>query len=525
MSEQNPFLGRTLQVVDDLSVDEQFYLYDQTRRLKRALLSGDVAARDSFAAVQPDTGCYLFFMEDSTRTKESFRNAAQFHGFRLNDFSLAGSSFKKKESITDTFQMLVGYSRQSIFVVRTKLEGTCRWLEESLGEYTRKLGIPPAAVVNAGDGRHEHPTQELLDEFTFLEHNRFDRSHIHVALVGDLYHGRTVHSKADGLGVFSSVAVDLVAPPELEMPEGYVARMKERGYEVRFFPSIDAYLDSGTTATVWYFTRLQLERMGDKLLDRAAKLREAVTFRHDQLQRLEPGTKFYHPLPRHQVTPVIPTFLDDLPVNGWGEQSMNGYYTRIVELAMLSGQIGADFDGSPRVKATYEDDFVRQVDPHPIEHKPEYKIGIKPVQDGIVIDHIGRGRTPAEIWSQIDKVRRILDLNVMGSHGVFAGAEGAHKGLISLPGRLELDEAQMKMLGASAPGCTLNHVRGATVVEKFRMEMPPRVYKLPDISCKNGDCISHPSHYEPVEPEFLRASATLYRCKYCDHLHEFNELW
>ncbi|MFW6211485.1 MAG: aspartate carbamoyltransferase [Spirochaetota bacterium] len=512
-------------MVDDFSVDEQLYLYEQTRRLKQALLSGDAETRDTFAAIQPDTGCYLFFMEDSTRTKESFRNAAQFHGFRLNDFSSSGSSFNKKESITDTFQMLVGYSRQSIFIVRTKLEGTCRWLEEALGHYSKKVGIPPAVLINAGDGRHEHPTQELLDEFTFLEHNRFDRSHIHLALVGDLYHGRTVHSKADGLGVFSSVRVDLIAPPELEMPESYVTRMNAKGYEVRLFPTIDAYLANGDTATIWYFTRLQLERMGEKLLDRATELREAVTFRREQLARLKTGTKFFHPLPRHQVTPVIPTFLDDLPVNGWGEQSMNGYYTRIVELALLSGHIGSDFAGQPRVKQTFDDDFVRRVQPGPATRKPDHKIGIKPVQDGIVIDHIGRGRTPSEIWSQIDKIRRILDLNVTGSHGVFTGAEGDYKGLISLPGRLEIDEAHMKMLGASAPGCTLNHVRGATVVEKFRMEMPPRVYNLPGISCKNGDCISHPAHHEPVEPEFLRASATVYRCKYCDHLHEFNELW
>jgi aspartate carbamoyltransferase len=265
--------------------------------------------------------------------------------------------------------------------------------------------------------------------------------------------------------------------------------------------------------------------MGDKLLDRAPELRTAVTFRVDQLDRLAPGTKFYHPLPRHQVTPVIPTFLDDLPVNGWGEQSMNGYYTRIVELAMLSGHIGSNFDGVSKSTTIYEDDFVRRVDPGPAERKPEHKIGIKPVQDGIVIDHIGRGRKPSEIWGQIDKVRRILDLNVVGSHGVFTGHEGAHKGIISLPGRLELDEAQMKMLGTSAPGCTLNHIRAATVVEKYRMEMPPRVYNLPGISCKNSDCISHPAHYEPVEPEFHRASSTVYRCKYCDHLHEFNELW
>ena len=155
-----------------------------------------------------------------------------------------------------------------------------------------------------GDGRHEHPTQELLDEFSFLEHKDFDRSEIHVALIGDLFHGRTVHSKADGLQIFKKVVVDLVAPDELQMPPSlqkkiikkilakmtqigstfliflkiyiqklsfssaeiqkirfrYVDKMKKQGFTINFYPSIDAYLAAGKVANLWYFTRLQLER-------------------------------------------------------------------------------------------------------------------------------------------------------------------------------------------------------------------------------------------------------------------------
>ncbi|MFW5738326.1 MAG: bifunctional aspartate carbamoyltransferase catalytic subunit/aspartate carbamoyltransferase regulatory subunit, partial [Spirochaetota bacterium] len=177
----SPFLGRTIQIVRDLSVDEQIYLYDQTRRLKEALRSGDPASIGRFRVDRPDLSVYLLFLEDSTRTKESFRNAAKFHNLRVNDFSATGSSFSKKESITDTVKMLVGYSQQSLFVVRTKLEGTCRWLESALATYTEKAGLPPVAFINGGDGRHEHPTQEFLDEFSFLEQRGWDRSHLHLA--------------------------------------------------------------------------------------------------------------------------------------------------------------------------------------------------------------------------------------------------------------------------------------------------------------------------------------------------------
>ena len=156
-----------------------------------------------------------------------------------------------------------------MFIVRSRLEGVCRWLEDEAAEFAKRNNIwRKPAFINAGDGTHEHPTQELLDEFTFLEDNSWDLSHIHVALVGDLYHGRTVHSKADGLRVFGHVKVDLIAPVELAMPESYVTKMIENGFEVRTFASIDAYLQQSDLATKWYFTRPQLERMGDRILDR-----------------------------------------------------------------------------------------------------------------------------------------------------------------------------------------------------------------------------------------------------------------
>jgi aspartate carbamoyltransferase len=95
--------------------------------------------------------------------------------------------------------------------------------------------------INAGDGKHEHPTQEMLDEFTFLEQNNWDTSSIHIALVGDLLHGRTVHSKVDGLKIFDTVRVDCIAPSEIAMPETYIHMMKTNGYEIRLFSSLDAY--------------------------------------------------------------------------------------------------------------------------------------------------------------------------------------------------------------------------------------------------------------------------------------------
>ncbi|HAE22485.1 MAG TPA: bifunctional aspartate carbamoyltransferase catalytic subunit/aspartate carbamoyltransferase regulatory subunit, partial [Spirochaetaceae bacterium] len=116
MSERNgPFKGRSISVVADLSLDEQRYLYSKARVLKEGLLSGK--DMDAFRIDDRDYSSYLVFLENSTRTRESFRNAAEFHRTRVNMFDAASSSFAKNESVTDTFKMLIGYAKESCFIV------------------------------------------------------------------------------------------------------------------------------------------------------------------------------------------------------------------------------------------------------------------------------------------------------------------------------------------------------------------------------------------------------------------------
>jgi aspartate carbamoyltransferase len=517
-----PFKGRTIAVVDDLSIDEQRYLYRKARELKEEVRAGGDAR--AFRIDDRDYQAYLIFMEDSTRTRESFRNAAKFAGCRTNVFDAATSSFNKNESIADTVRMLYGYSGESCFIIRSKLEGVCRALEDALGRYADLTGRSRPAFINAGDGKHEHPTQEFLDEFSFLEQLGWRDQRIHLALTGDLYHGRTVHSKADGLRVFKEVKVDLVAPQILGMPAHYLDRMKENGYEIRSFETIDEYLAQPDVAPIWYFTRLQLERMGDAVLEKAQALRGAVTFRKDMLGKLPEGTRFYHPLPRDRRSPTIPTFLDELPLNGWDGQSANGYWTRIVEIGMVSGLLGADFDGEAKARRSFEDDFVHEASIAQ-RVKPEYKVGIKPVEDGIVIDHISSGREAEDIWGHIDAIRRMLKLNVRSSHGVYHNNRGGLKGIISLPDVTSFGERELKKLAAIAPGCTLNLIRGHKVAKKYRLSMPPRIYNFDEISCKNENCISNPKNLEGIQPEFARKDESVFVCRYCEREHQFRDIW
>jgi len=522
---KNVFTGRTIGVVNDLSRDEQLYLYKKTAELKRKYLNHEDISE--FRIVDPDMSAYLIFMENSTRTKESFRNAAQFHDIKLNIFDPGTSSFTKQESFSDTIKMLFGYSKRSLFIMRTGEEGVCRFLDEELSEYAKKMSYDKAAFLNGGDGKHEHPTQEFLDEFTFLEKKNWDNSEIHIVLTGDLYHGRTIHSKVDGLRIFEKVRVDLIAPAELAMPDYYERRMVDNGFDIRKFDTIEEYLEQDDVADIWYFTRLQLERMGDKVKEKEHFLRKAVTFRKEFLTKIPPESKFYHPLPRHKVYPVIPDFLDHTSYNGWDEQSVNGFFTRTIEIAMVGGKIGYDFDGVGLEHPKKDKNFIEKV---PVTRKSHvedrYKVGIKPVDSGIVIDHISSGEDLETIWNQIDKIRRILKLNCRSSHGVFhSNDRTVYKGIISLPDILELSDTEIKKLAAIAPECTLNIIHEASVQEKFRLHMPPQIYNFEEISCKNENCISHPDKHQHVKTYFLRSNESRFVCKYCERSHSFEEIW
>ena len=522
MTKGGKFSGRTIAVVNDLSIDEQLYLYKKTGEVKKAILNGDDLS--DFKISNPDVGAYLMFVEPSTRTKESFLNAVKFHNIKTNIFDASQSSFTKSESYADTLKMLSGYSSHSLFIIRTRLEGVTRWLESALQPYAKNLGIPVPGIINGGDGKHEHPTQEFLDEYSFLEKNNFNTDEIHIALVGDLFHGRTVHSKADGLKIFKHVKVDLIAPESITLPEYYQDKMIENGFDVRSFPDIQTYLDQSDTAKIWYFTRLQLERMGEDILDQAAVLRDSVIFKQEYMDQLKAGTKFYHPLPRHKQYPTIPFFLDRTELNGWDEQAVNGYYTRIIELAMLGGKIGDDFKGQHQVKKNYHDDFIEEIKAFETK-KPEYKIGTRPVKNGTVIDHIGKGNCIETIWDQIYKVRKILGLNMVSSHGVYKShKDGKYKGVLSIPDLMTFNETWMKKLSAIAPECTLNIIENHMVKEKYRIHMPPRVYDFDETSCNNPDCISNPAHFENAITEFYR-SGNHFICKYCDKTHSYDEIW
>eukprot|EP00418_Pyrodinium_bahamense_P100041 CAMPEP_0179025330 /NCGR_PEP_ID=MMETSP0796-20121207/7924_1 /TAXON_ID=73915 /ORGANISM="Pyrodinium bahamense, Strain pbaha01" /LENGTH=604 /DNA_ID=CAMNT_0020721337 /DNA_START=92 /DNA_END=1906 /DNA_ORIENTATION=+ len=577
--------GRTIQVVADMTPDEQLYLYERARRLKahHSSIANDLAAPplcvvdddDVLEKVNtPDSTVYLLFMEGSTRTRESLRNAAVFHGVKVNEFQAATSSFQKNETITDTMKMLSVYSTdRSVFVIRSPIEGVCRWLETVLPKHADRFGIPRPAFVNAGDGRYSHPLGELVDTFSILEHLKWNRSSLHIALIGDLVHGRTAHSKVDGLRIFNSVRVDLVAPASFAYPVEYRTRMQSSGFQVRVFESLEEYLEraASSLAQVWYFYKPQFERCGDLAQDHISMLRSKVTFRLEWQPQLPPGMCFFQTLPRDKEHPIVPLALDSSPLNRWDRVANNAYFLHIVLLGLLFGQVGRglpahgapDTDGEEAVASRGGSSplarvpagggaplprFMELVDISSQRHErqPERARpgGAVPIKDGLVVDHIGCSSDTASCWRRLRMVRTILGWSRhIGSEGVYSssGRPGQMKGIISMPNfNFEtVTIPQLKVLASIAPGCTVNAVSASMVVGKYRLHVPERIYNLPNIHCKNILCVSHPQNkqrdvvaffervpfYETSALPDCRHGDYLFVCKYCRWPHQYEGIW
>jgi aspartate carbamoyltransferase len=303
--------------------------------------------------------------------------------------------------------------------------------------------------------------------------------------------------------------------------------------------------------------------MGDKVLDKSMELRKAVSFQREYVDKLPSGCKFFHPLPRDARYPTLPFWLDSTELNGWDRQSQNGYFTRIVLLGMLNGQFGDDFvaneqeleklarigESSPPKEASGQSpleshsDFIRELsvveDDVPSRSR---EMGLVPISDGILIDGLAEGQSIDKIWGLMYMVRSILGLNRTGGQGVNRSRESPEKagGFISVPDLdvNDWDVRSLKKLASMAPGSLVNMVRGGKIEKVYQLQVPPRIYNFPDISCKNKACVSHPLNMQhEVPPYFLRAKsrdtsiqgsdapALAFVCKYCESIYDFWQIW
>ncbi|HEY0417370.1 MAG TPA: aspartate carbamoyltransferase catalytic subunit [Gaiellaceae bacterium] len=221
------------------------------------------------------------FYESSTRTSSSFELAAKRLSADTLTIKAAGSSVDKGESLKDTALTLSAYD-PDVIVLRHPEAGAA----ELVARHTR------ARVVNAGDGKHQHPTQALLDLYTMRE--AFGRLEgLHVAIVGDVAHSRVARSLVQALALVGADAV-LVGPPTL-VPEGLAPVSHD----------VTAVAD----ADVVYVLRMQRERMlpGASFVP---TLREYADRWGITPERLRPGQRVMHPGPMNRGVEIDPRVAD-----------------------------------------------------------------------------------------------------------------------------------------------------------------------------------------------------------------------
>jgi aspartate carbamoyltransferase catalytic subunit len=252
------------------------------------------------------------FFESSTRTSSSFELAAKRLSADVMSIKGAGSSVDKGESLKDTVLTLDAYD-PDVIVIR----------HAQIGAPNLVARVTGAHVVNAGDGKHQHPTQALLDLYTIRQHVGAIEG-LHVAIVGDVLHSRVARSNIEALTLMGA-RVTLVGPPTL-IPRGIEAL------------GCDVSTDIGaiSAADVVYVLRMQRERMLEGA-NYVPSLREYTERWGVTPERVRPGQKIMHPGPMNRGVEIDPR-VADAPESLVEEQVRAGLVIRMAVLYDLLTQ-------------------------------------------------------------------------------------------------------------------------------------------------------------------------------------------
>ncbi len=264
------------------------------------------------------------FFEDSTRTRISFETAAKRLSADVINFSAKGSSVSKGESLKDTAQTLQAMGADAV-VIRHASSGAAKRLADT--QWIQ------AAVINAGDGTHEHPTQALLDAYTIKQHlkqDSADLSGVKVLIVGDILHSRVARSNVLLLTKLGAT-VTLVAPPTL-FPVGV------ESWPVKVSYSLDEEISK---CDVVMMLRIQLERMSDSFFPTAQEYSKRYGLNSSRLARLPKDAIVMHPGPMNRGLEISAESADDLK-SVIIDQVKNGVAVRMAVLYELLG--GAAFE-------------------------------------------------------------------------------------------------------------------------------------------------------------------------------------
>lgn len=314
---------------DPLQLDQHGNLrhFLTTEGLSRALLQKILDHAASFASVagrpvkkvpllRGRTIANLFF-EPSTRTRTTFELAAKRLSADIISLNIPASAQSKGERLGDTLQTLAAM-HCDMFIVRHGQSGAAH--------YIARRAAPHISVINAGDGRHAHPTQAMLDMFTLRQH-KGGFENLRVAIVGDVLHSRVARSEIHALSTLGALEIRVVGPPTLIPKE-----VEKLGVQVCH--DMDRGLD-GVDAVM--MLRLQKERMQGALLPSEYEYFQRYGLTEQRLARARPDAIVMHPGPINRGVEIDSAVAD-------GQRSVilqqvsHGIAVRMAVLAMTLGR-------------------------------------------------------------------------------------------------------------------------------------------------------------------------------------------
>lgn len=273
----------------DLQLDERGGLrhFLTVEGLRRELLESIMDAAESFSSVTEQTVKKVpllrgktivnLFFETSTRTRTTFELAAKRLSADVLNVNIATSATSKGESLLDTIRNIEAM-HVDMFVVRHAHSGAAHFIARHVA--------PHISVINAGDGRHAHPTQAMLDVFTIRKHKP-DFSRLTVAIVGDILHSRVARSEIHALRILGAKEIRVVGPRTL-LP----ADVETLG--VKVCHGLDKGLDG---ADVIIMLRLQRERMNGGFIPSVHEYYASFGLTEARLAKARPDAIVMHPGP------------------------------------------------------------------------------------------------------------------------------------------------------------------------------------------------------------------------------------
>lgn len=287
------------EITQILDLADQYVEQNRQTNKKKDLLSGL-------------TQINLFF-ENSTRTRMSFELAGKRLGADVINMSTSTSSIKKGETLIDTASTL-NAMRPDLLVVRHGASGAVKLL-------SRKVDC---AVINAGDGKHEHPTQALLDALT-IRRRKGRLARLSVAICGDVLHSRVARSNIHLLNIMGA-RVRVIGPPTL-IPAG----IEKMGVEV-FYNMNEGLKD----CDIVMMLRLQTERMHGGYFPSVSEYFSLYGLDYDKLSHAKEDALIMHPGPMNRGVEIEAAVADDLTRSAIQEQVEMGVAVRMACLDLLT---------------------------------------------------------------------------------------------------------------------------------------------------------------------------------------------